>query len=95
MDPRDDLPLSKPTRRRRKPNESDVPRSRTVEERAWPDEARILSVMAHGFSYAEAWHMSWRDYRRYTALASAWSIPYDERDELVFQPTAADADAYT
>lgn len=50
----------------------------------------MLSVMAHGFSYAEAWHMSFRDYRRYTRLAAAWSIPADQRDGLVRRATEAD-----
>ena len=35
--------------------------------------------MAHGFSYDDAYHMSKRDYRRYTGLAAAWSIPEGER----------------
>jgi len=51
--------------------------------------------MAHGFSYAEAWHMGWREYYRFAALAAAWSIPHDEREMAVFKPTAADNDAYT
>lgn len=55
----------------------------------------MLSVMAHGFTYDEAWHMSFRDYHRYSGLAAAWSIPYDEREGTVFKPTAADVDRYT
>ena len=66
-----------------------------MEERAWPDEARVLSVMAHGFSYPEAWHMSFRDYHRYTALAAAWSIPCDQREAVTFRPTARDAERYS
>lgn len=51
--------------------------------------------MAHGFTHDEAWHMGWRDYHRYAALAAAWSIPYDERELAIFKPTAADNDRYT
>jgi len=51
--------------------------------------------MAHGFTYDEAWHMSFRDYHRYTRLAAAWSIPYDQRESVRFSPTAADTDDYT
>jgi len=51
--------------------------------------------MAHGFTYAEAWHMSHRDYWRYTGLAAAWSIPTDEREVRSFKPTADQNDAYT
>lgn len=77
MELRDEATLANPTRRR--PRKGSQPRAQTVEERTWPEESAILSVMAHGFSYAEAWHMSPRDYRRFSALASAWSIPEDER----------------
>lgn len=62
----------------------------TNEERAWPEEARVLSLMANGFSYGEAMHMSPRDARRYAAIAAAWSIPSDERDGVVRAATAAD-----
>ena len=75
--------LSNPTRRKREPKDSDEPRQQTIEEQTWPDEARVLSTMAHGFSYEEAWHMSFRDYHRYSGLATAWSIPYDRREEPV------------
>lgn len=39
--------------------------------------------MAQGFTYDEAWHMSYRDYRRYAGLAAAWSIPRDMREGQV------------
>ena len=87
--------LANPTRRIRNPRDSDEPHEPTIEERTWPDEARVLSVMAHGFTYDEAWHMSLRDYHRYTSLAAAWSIPYDQRESVKFRPTAADTDDYT
>ena len=61
----------------------------TIEEETWPDEARILSVMAHGFSYDEAWHMSLRDYNRYTGLAAAWSIPEEQRAARMVRGTAS------
>lgn len=51
--------------------------------------------MAHGFSYEDAWHMSFRDYRRYTALAAAWSIPFDQRESVTFRADAKDAEMYT
>jgi hypothetical protein len=54
-------------------------RARTVEERTWPEHARILSLMSQGFGYTEAWHMSPRDWRRYTAISAAASIPSDDR----------------
>ena len=60
----------------------------------WPDEARVLSVMAHGFSYPEAWHMSFREYDRYSRLAAAWSIPRDQREGTTFRPTAGGAEGY-
>jgi len=52
-------------------------------------------MMAHGFSYSDAWHMSYRDYRRYAGLAAAWSIPADEREGIVRRATAADGDDFT
>jgi hypothetical protein len=61
--------------RRAKPK--DYPR--TTEEKAWPTEARILALMGAGFSYAEAWGMSPRDAKRYSAISAAWAIPPDER----------------
>ena len=75
--------LANPTRRKRDKRDSDESREPTVEERTWPDEARVLSIMAHGFTYDESWHMSFRDYRRYAGLAAAWSIPRDQREEPV------------
>ena len=89
--------MERPTRRRRRrgPNSDEDEHPPTVEERAWPDEARVLSVMAHGFTYAEAWHMSHRDYRRYAGLARAWSIPFDQRESVTFRPTARDAEDFT
>ena len=51
--------------------------------------------MAHGFSYDEAWHMSHRAYRRYTALAAAWAIPPDERMPPTRRATAQDEDDFT
>lgn len=93
VDPRDSEAIRRPTRRKpRKGEQEHVP---TVEERAWSDEARVLSIMAHGFTYTEAWHMGFRDYRRYSALATAWSIPQEQREEVTFRPTAKDNDAYT
>jgi hypothetical protein len=35
--------------------------------------------MGAGFSYAEAWGMSPRDAKRYSAISAAWAIPPDER----------------
>jgi hypothetical protein len=32
-----------------------------------------------GFTYEEAWHMSYLDYRRYSAINYASSIPEDKR----------------
>lgn len=61
-----------------------------MEERTWPDHAKVLSLMAHGFSYAEAWHMGHADYRRYSALAAAWAIPPDEREGIVTKGRASD-----
>ena len=54
----------------------------------------MLSIMAQGFTYADAWHMSMREWRRYTALAAAWSIPPDERAGTVFRPTSANDEGY-
>ena len=51
--------------------------------------------MAHGFTYEDAWHMSFRDYERYTSLAEAWSIPFEEREGTIRRATAADADDFT
>lgn len=80
--------LTRPTRRKaRKKKGCARTAPRTVEEISWPDEARVLSIMAHGFTYDEAWHMGWRDYHRYAGLAAAWSIPADERDGLVVRGT--------
>lgn len=62
-----------------------------MEEETWPDEAAILSIMSQGFTYSEAWHMSWRDYLRYSGLATAWAIPPDQRDNLVLHGTRDDA----
>lgn len=50
--------------------------------------------MAHGFSYDEAWHMAYRDYRRFTAIASAWSIPPSERAGLTVKPTSDNDEGY-
>lgn len=50
----------------------------------------MLSIMAHGFTYDEAWHMSLRDYWRYSGLAAAWSIPRDQREEPVKRGGAKD-----
>jgi hypothetical protein len=46
--------------------------------------------MAHGFSYEDAWNMSYRDYGRYSCIAAAWSIPPDEREQSVRKGTRAD-----
>lgn len=48
--------------------------------------------MAHGFSYEDAWNMGYRDYRRYSLIAAAWSIPPEEREESVRVGTRADQD---
>lgn len=50
-----------------------------MEEKTWPVEARILSLMGAGFSYDEAWRMSPRDATRYAAIGAAWAIPPNER----------------
>lgn len=81
--------LAQPTRSRRRRDE----RARTVEEQTWPDEACVLSLMAHGFSYDDAYHMSRRDYRRYTGLAAAWSIPEDDRAGVIRKGTKEEARA--
>jgi len=51
--------------------------------------------MAHGFSHDEAWHMSFRDYHRYTRLAAAWSIPYDQRESVTFVASERDSEDFT
>jgi len=51
--------------------------------------------MAHGFTYSDAWHMSYRDYRRYTRLAAAWSIPYDQRESVTFRASRENAEEFT
>ena len=66
----------------------------TVEEEAWPDEARIAALMTMGFSYTEAFHRSPRDYRRYAGIHASWSIPSDKREGGVRKATSADADAF-
>ena len=53
----------------------------------------MLSLMAHGFSYDDAYHMSKRDYRRYTGLAAAWSIPEGERAGVIRKGTKEEARA--
>ena len=63
---------------------------RTVEEIAWPEKAKVVALMGHGFGYDEARHMSIADYRRYMAIIHAWSIPADRRVG-VRMATAADA----
>lgn len=93
MDPLNEWAMANPTRRKRSKKES--PHAPTNEERAWPAESRILAVMAHGFTYEDAWHMSFRDYERYTSLAAAWSIPFEERVGTIRRATAADADDFT
>jgi len=54
----------------------------------------VLSVMAHGFCYDDAWHMGFPEYRRFTSLAAAWAIPSDQREGAVRWATAEDADRY-
>jgi hypothetical protein len=77
--------LANPTRRK----DSDGQCAQTIESITWPEEARVLSLMAHGFTYDEAWHMGWREWRRYAALAAAWSIPQDRRTGMVVRGTAS------
>lgn len=50
-----------------------------IEAEEWPDEARIVSLMDMGFSYHEAWEMTFAEYRRYTSIAHAWAIRPDDR----------------
>ncbi len=59
----------------------------------WPDETKILSLMRVGFTYSEAFHMSPRDARRYTAIQYASSISQKEREEGTRAATAADVAA--
>lgn len=35
--------------------------------------------MDMGFSYHEAWEMTFAEYRRYTSIAHAWAIRSDDR----------------
>lgn len=80
------MTLSNPTRPRK-------PKTRepTAEDETWPEEAKILSIMQCGFAYNEAFHMSPRDARRFTALQQAWYVG-DDRQEGVRTATAADVD---
>lgn len=57
----------------------------------FPDEAKVLSAMAQGFTYSEAWNMSYRDYNRYSSIAQAWSIPPDMREGTIRRATKADS----
>jgi hypothetical protein len=50
-----------------------------VETEAWQAEAKVCLLMRMGFTYEEAWHMSYLDYRRYSAINYASSIPEDKR----------------
>lgn len=79
--------MRNPTRSKRS-----EPHDPTVEEEAWPDEAKVAALMTMGFSYTEAFHMSPRDYRRYAGIHAAWSIPPDQRVGGVRKATQADID---
>lgn len=85
------MALTQPTRS--KSRSKGQAHAQTVEEKTWPDEACVLSLMAHGFSYDDACHMSKRDYRRYTGLAAAWSIPEDDRAGVIRKGTKEEARA--
>ena len=81
------MTLSHPTTAsKRKGEEYESP----VEVDAWPEEARIASLMQSGFTYAEAFHMSPRDYRRFSGIFSAWAIPRSERGDGTRKATASD-----
>lgn len=86
------MTLENPTTR--KPSKGQTASAdQTVEVETWPDEARIASLISNGFTYQEAMHMSPRDYRRYSALFAAWSIPANERVGGAKAATQADIDA--
>ena len=87
VSPRDYVTISNPTR-----SSKSEPHQPTVEEEAWPDEAKIASLMAFGFTFTEAFHMSPRDYRRYASIQASWSIPKDQREGGVRMATQADVD---
>lgn len=84
--------LRNPTRY--KDEESEVSADALAETVTWPHQSRIAALMHHGFSYDEAYHMSFADYRRYNAIFNAWSIPADKRDGGVVKATQADIDKY-
>jgi hypothetical protein len=63
-----------------------------VETDAWPEEAQIVSAMGCGFSYAEAFHMSPRDARRYVGIYAASRIPPDDMVGGTRVATASDVD---
>ena len=71
---RDYVTLSNPTRMK-----SEEETSPPVETETWADEARVLALISAGFSYSDAFHMSYRDARRYSSLHRALSIPDSER----------------
>lgn len=63
-----------------------------VETDAWPAEAKICVLMRMGFTYGEAWHMGYLDYRRFSAINYASSIPEDKRIGGAKVATQADID---
>lgn len=79
------MTLSNPTSPK-KPSDAGTP----VEVEAWPDEARIASLMQSGFTYSEAFHMSPRDYRRFSGIFAAWAIPPDRRSGGTRRATSDD-----
>lgn len=86
------MTLSSPTRRRRRKGRQ-PDGTPTAEAAAWPEEAMVASLMASGFSYQDALHISPRDYRRYTGIFSSWAIPPDDREAGAVAATQADIDA--
>lgn len=80
--------MERPTRDS-KPNDAPP----VIEQKSWPDEARIVTLMGMGFTYAESWDMTLPEYRRYSAINHAWSIPKDRRDNMTIKATQADMDA--
>lgn len=89
MSQRDSPTLENPTRRKPSKSGGGTP-DPPVEVDAWEEEARMASLMQNGFTYSEAFHMSPRDYRRYSGIFAAWSIPASEREEGARAATNAD-----
>ena len=82
------MTLSSPTRPRRQKTSSP-----TAEEETWNEEAKILSLMQMGFSFTEAFHISPRDARRFTAIQQAWYVG-DNAEAGTRKATAADVAAF-